>query len=204
MDSLKEFGIDILGNAIVVSVAVYVFKTWVGTQMDQRLATFQSELDKKKYISNSLYKSREQAVLDFNLAFRRFIWNCGQLTKPSMKTQQEFDSRFESLSESYKSIQIAYFQGQLVFDGDLLLSCKKLFETSKDLSKPSSMALNLLAKESGCTINGVELSEDWAWNPNEFVKHKHLIARLIDSACGEDLRKWESNARSVLLDIQVG
>jgi hypothetical protein len=202
MIDLGTLGVAVLGNAIVMGIAIYIVNGWISTKFDEKLAKFQSELEKKNFVSNSLYKNRESTILEFDLAWRGFVGSCRHLIDNNPNQQSEFDYRFDSLTKYYLQLQTAFFRGSLVFDEKLLHSSKELINICRDLKPNSLEAIRLLADEKKCSLNGIEADPNFVWDVNEYLPIRDEIHRLLGTVLGKVGKDWESNARDALQQIK--
>lgn len=203
MINWSTLGVAVLSNIIVVGGLSWFIKKWVGSKFDERLAEFQSGLDKKNFISNSLYKNRESTILEFDLVCRGFAGSCRHLIDDRMQHQSEFDYRWKKLRENYSRLQTAYFRGGLLFEEELLNSSETIMNICNQLEHNSAIAITMLAGEAGYTLDGVDGDPDFAWDVNEFLPVRDEITLLLNTVSGHNLDDWQSNARDALLHLRV-
>ncbi len=198
MNFWMNFGEGVLGSALSVGLVT----GFMSYRYSRKLSRINSKYEHLLFVSSALYKQREKAILDFDLAWRGFVGSCSHLIDGNMREQSEFDSRHDLLAKYYSDLQVAFFRGSLVFEEELLQSSRALIDICHDLNYKSSMAITMLAGGRGFSLDGVKPDPDFAWDANEYLPIRDEIRVLIGTVGGQILKDWESNARDALKQIK--
>ncbi len=196
-------GVAVLSNGAVLSGAIWFIKRWLDSKFDKRLAEFKSELNKKSFVSNSLYKNRESTILEFDLAWRGLVGCCHDVVYGDMKHQSKFDRRWGQMRGYYSQLQNSYFRGNLVYDEELKEVSKEMYECCLAIENKTAWAITMLAGGHNCSLDDVKPDPDFKWDVIQCTSVETEIKILLSILKDKNIEKWESGAREALLQIKI-
>lgn len=128
MELLTDIVGGLVGSVIGFGLATAVLKMWFKSKLDKDLEEFRSTVEQLKTVSTTMYRNREKAIFDFNIAIRGLVGQWASLATQPPATKSEMGYRWTEIKKFHEELQLVNFKARLVFNEPILGIETEIFE----------------------------------------------------------------------------